>query len=277
MTNASQQLGWEFWGSELKSRREGAGLTQEEMGLRLFMDRTLVSRLESAERKPRLQTAIQVDKVFKADGFFERLCRKLLEASPYASYFAPVADLEKRATQICEFAPSAIPGLFQTAAYARAITIAANPFATDAYVEEKVSSRLERATILKSTRKPEYWAVLHETTLRVPVGSPTVMAEQLEHIASVARKRMAVVTVLPHAAGEHASMGGMFTLMDFDDAPPTIYTETSFAGTLMDDPAVVKRAQRAYDLLRGAALPPEAALTLIESTAEDYRRCETTT
>jgi hypothetical protein len=137
--------------------------------------------------------------------------------------------------------------------------------------------RLCRKLLLKKTRKPECWAVLHETALRVPVGSPTDMAEQLEHIASVARKRMAVVTVLPHAAGEHASMGGMFTLMKFDDAPPTIYTETSFAGTLVDDPTVVKRAQRAYDLLRGAALPPEAALTLIESTAEDYRRCETTT
>jgi hypothetical protein len=86
-----------------------------------------------------------------------------------------------------------------------------------------------------------------------------------------------VVQVLPYAAGAHASMGGMLTLMEFEDAPPTAYTETSFSGTLVDDPAVVKRAQRAYDLLRAAALSPEASLALIESAAEDFRPCASTT
>jgi hypothetical protein len=72
-------------------------------------------------------------------------------------------------------------------------------------------------------------------------------------------------------------MAAMLQLMEFDDAPPTVYTETSFSGDLLDDPAVVKRAQRAYDLLRGAALSPKASLALIESAAEDYRRCASTT
>jgi hypothetical protein len=69
----------------------------------------------------------------------------------------------------------------------------------------------------------------------------------------------------------------MLALMEFEDAPPTAYTETSFSGTLMDDPAVVKRAQRAYDLLRAVALSPETTLALVESAAEDHRRCATTT
>lgn len=86
-----------------------------------------------------------------------------------------------------------------------------------------------------------------------------------------------MVTVIPYAAGAHASMAGDLRLMEFEDAPPAAYTETSFSGTLIDDPGVVKRAQRAYDLLRGAALSPEASLALIESAAEDYRRCASTT
>jgi hypothetical protein len=69
----------------------------------------------------------------------------------------------------------------------------------------------------------------------------------------------------------------MLTLMEFEDAPPTAYTEGVFSGNLLDNPAVVKRVQATYDLLRAAALSPEASLSLVESAAEDYRRCASTT
>ncbi|MGX1120740.1 hypothetical protein RKD37_006103 [Streptomyces ambofaciens] len=168
-------------------------------------------------------------------------------------------------------------GLLQTADYARAVTIAANPFKPDSYVDEIVAARLERSLILDDATRPEYWVTLHENVLRIPVGGPQAMAAQLEHVARLIRERTAVVTVLSYAAGAHAAMNGSLKLMEFEDAPQVAYTETSFSGTLVDDPAVVKRAQRAYDLLRVAALSPEASLPLIESAAEDFRRCASTT
>ncbi|MFH9224946.1 helix-turn-helix domain-containing protein [Streptomyces lydicus] len=277
MTNTSQQVGWEFWGSELKNRREGAGLSQEELGRRLFASHALISRFESAERRPRLDMAIQIDQVLETDGFFERLCRKLLEASPYASYFAAVAELERVATKICDCEPMIVPGLLQTGAYAQALMLAGNPLATDADIDDKVRARLDRAVVLKEATRPVYWAVLHETVLRVPVGGSAVMAEQLEHVARLARERKILVQVVPFTAGAYPLMGKMLTLMEFDDAPPTAYTEGMYSGNLLDDPAVVKRVQHGYDLLRAAALPQEATLSLIESAAEDYRRCASTT
>lgn len=277
MANASRQVAWEFFGSELKRRREAALLTQEELGRRVFVSGGYIGQFEQAIRKPQLEVAIRIDEVLQTDGFFERTCRKLIDDKRYADYFAEVAELERLATKICEFAPTVVPGLMQTAAYARAVTIAANPFVSDEYVAETVSARLERARILKDATRPEYWTVLHENTLRIPVGGPAVMGEQLAHVASLARERKAVVTVLPFAAGAHAAMAGDLRLMEFADAPPTAYTETSFSGTLLDDPAVVKRIHRAYDLVRVAALSPEASLTLIESAAEDYRQCASTT
>lgn len=72
-------------------------------------------------------------------------------------------------------------------------------------------------------------------------------------------------------------MGKMLTLMEFEDAPPTSYTEAVYSGNLLDDPAVVKHAQEDYDLVRAAALSPKASLTLIESAAEDHRPCASTT
>ncbi len=277
MANGSRQAVWEFFGAELKRRREDAGITQVELGLRVFVSGGYIGQFEQAIRKPQLDVAQRIDEVLQTDGFFERLCRKLIDDRRYADYFAGVVELERLATKICEFAPTVVPGLLQTAEYARAVTIAANPFVTDDYVEEKVTGRLERAHILRDATRPEYWVILHENVLRVPVGGPKAMAEQLEHIARLMRERTAVVTAIPDAAGAHPSMGGMLQLMEFDDAPPVAYTETSFSGTLVDSPAVVKRAQRAYDLLRVAALSPSASLALIESAAEDFRRCTSTT
>lgn len=277
MANGSRQAAWEFFGAELKRRREDAGLTQVELGARVFVSGGYIGQFEQAIRKPQLDVAQRIDEVLQSDGFFERTWRKLIDDKRYADYFAAVVELERTATKICEFAPAVIPGLLQTAEYARAVTLAANPFVTDEYIEEKVAARLERADILKDATRPEYWVILHENTLRVPVGGPVGMAKQLEHIATLAREREVLVMVVPCSAGACASMAGMMQLMEFEDAPPTLYTETSFSGDLLDEPAVVKRAQRAYDLLRGAALSPEASLALVESAAEDYRRCASTT
>lgn len=277
MARGKQQDAWVFFGELLKERREAAGLSQEELGRRVFVSGAYIGLFEQGIRKPQKDVARRIDEVLQTGGIFERTWRKLIDKAPYASYFTEVAELEAVATKLCEFAPTVVPGLLQTAEYARAVTIAANPFATDAYVEEKVSARMERAAILQDATRPEYWVILHENAVRTPVGGEAAMAAQLDHIAALIRQRWVLVTVLPRAAGAHASMNGMLQLMEYADQPPTAYTETSFSGTLLDDPAVVKRAQRAYDLLRVAALSPEASLALIESAAEDFRRCASTT
>ncbi|MET9147334.1 helix-turn-helix transcriptional regulator [Streptomyces sp. NPDC004042] len=277
MANASRQVVWEFFGTELKRRRENAGLTQVELGGRVFVSGGYIGQFEQAIRKPQLDVAQRIDDVLQTDGIFERLCRKLIDDPRYADYFAHAVELERLATKICEFAPAVVPGLLQTQAYARAVTIAANPFRTDTYVDEIVAARLERSQILGDATRPEYWVTLHENVLRIPVGGPQAMAAQLNHIAGLVRERSAVVAVLPYAAGAHATMTGDLRLMEFEDAPPVAYTETEYSGTLIDDPAVVKHALRTYDLLRVAALSPGASQALIESAAEDFRRCASTT
>ncbi|WP_256106601.1 helix-turn-helix transcriptional regulator [Streptomyces sp. ODS05-4] len=268
---------WEFWGEELRERRMKAGLTQDDLGRRVFVSGGYIGQFEQAIRKPQLDVAARIDETLQTDGFFERMCRKLINKSPYADYFRAVADLEALATRICEFSPTVVPGLLQTADYARAVTVAANPFVADEYVEDKVSARIDRSRLLADATRPEYWVVLHENVLRVQVGGPAVMAAQLGHIAARVRARELMVAVIPCPSGAHASMDGSLRLMEFEDAPPVGYTETAFTGTLLDDPAVVKKVQRAYDLLRVAALSPEASLALIESAAEEFTRCARTT
>lgn len=277
VANGSRQAVWEFFGTELKRRREDAGITQVELGLRVFVSGGYIGQFEQAIRKPQLDVAQRIDEALQTDGIFERLWRKLIKEQRYADYFAHAAELERLATSICEWAPAVVPGLLQTPEYARAIYLASNPLVTDAYVQEMVSLRMERAQLLKDATRPLHWVILHEAVLRVPVGSPAVMAQQLEHIAELTQSRKLLVQVLPFSAGAHPQMGKLMTLMEFEDAPPATYTEGVLSGSLLDDPAVVKRTQADYDLLRVAAVSLEASLTLIESAAEGYRRCAGTT
>lgn len=276
MANGSRQAAWEFFGAELKRRREDAGFTQVELGTRVFVSGGYIGQFEQAIRKPQLDVAQRIDEALQTDGIFERLCRKLIDDRRYADYFAKAAELEALATKICDFAPALVPGLLQTPEYARSVTLAMNPFAPDEYIEDKVSGRMERQRLLKDATRPLYWVILHEHVLRIPVGGPRDMAQQLEHVAALARERTVLVQVLPYKVGAYAVMNGTLRLMEFDDAPPTAYTEAVYSGNLLDDPAVVKRATATYDLIRAAALPPEASLALIESAAEDFRRCEST-
>ncbi|MGW1495208.1 helix-turn-helix domain-containing protein [Streptomyces sp. NPDC002402] len=277
MANGSRQAAWEFFGAELKRLREEAGITQAALGASVFVSGGYIGQFEQAIRKPQLDVAQRIDETLQTGGFFERMCRKLINSSRYADYFAAAAELEALATKICDFAPTVVPGLLQTAEYAPAVVLASNPLATEEYVQETVKARIDRAQILKDAARPVHWAILHEAALRIPAGGPSAMAQQLDHIATLVRERKVLVQVLPNAAGAYPQMGKMLRLMEFEDAPPTAYTEGVYSGNLLDDPAVVKRAQATYDLLRAAALSPEASLPLIESAAEDFRRCVSTT
>ncbi len=277
MANGARQAAWEFFGAELKRRRENAGFTQVELGARVFVSGGYIGQFEQAIRKPQLDVAQRIDEVLQTEGFFERTWRKLIDDKRYADHFAEVVELERLATKICEFAPTLVPGLLQTAEYTRAVTLASNPFVTEEYIQEKVTARVERAQILADAARPVYWAILHEHVVRIPVGGEAKMAAQLDHIAELARQRRVLVQVLPTSVGAYPLMGRMVRLFEFEDAPPTTYTEAVYSGNLLDDPALVKRVQGAYDLLRAAALPLKASLALIESAAEDHRRCAGTT
>ncbi|WP_405582363.1 helix-turn-helix transcriptional regulator [Streptomyces sp. NBC_01092] len=277
MANGSRQAAWEFFGAELKRRRENAGITQVELGSRVFVSGGYIGQFEQAIRKPQLDVAQRIDESLQTDGIFERLWRKLIKEQPYTEYFAHAAELERMATEICEYAPMVVPGLLQTPEYARAVFVASNPLAADEYIEELLRGRMARTRLLKDATRPVYWAILHEAALRIPVGNPAVMAHQLDHIAALMQERKVLVQVLPFAAGAHPWMGKMVKLMEFEDTPPTVYTEGVRSANLLDDPAVVRHVQASYDLIRAAALSPEASLALIESAVEDHRRCANTT
>jgi transcriptional regulator with XRE-family HTH domain len=259
-----------FYGAELRRLREAAGLTQSQLGERAFCSGTYVGQFETAVRRPQQDTSKLFDEILGTGEHLQRLCR-LARKSRYPDYFAEAAELEKTATEISEYAPTLVPGLLQTEGYARDLIRATQLFAPQEEVDDRVTARMERQRMLAQSTPPELWAVIHEAALRIPIGGPAAMHEQLRHLLELGHDHYRVVVqVLPFEAGSAAFLNGTVIQMTFPDAPPVSYAESAYTGQLVEEPRLVAQYQRAYDLIRAAALSPKASLALIESVAKDY-------
>lgn len=263
----------QFYGKELRFKREEAGLTLEGLVDGSFYGITYLSEIEHGHRRMPAELAQHVDRVLGTDGFFQRRCDDVRKArqGAHSSYFAGVAEAETRARTIDQWSGTLIPGLLQTRPYANAVIRSAHPLDTSDEVEAKIDARLQRAQLFTDPRKPEYWVILHESLVRHSIIPPVEMAQQLNQISALARRSRVVVQILPWNGPSRALTELPLLLMDFDSEPPLLYTEGPYHGQITDDPAVVVRYRKAYDRLRAAALPPEASLTLIEEAAEEYR------
>jgi transcriptional regulator with XRE-family HTH domain len=261
-----------FYGAELRYRREQAGLTLEQLAEGSYRGISFLSQIERGERGMPMDLAVHVDQRLGTDGFFQRRCEDAAKARRVgiAPHFADVADLEKQARSIEDWAPLLVPGLLQTRAYATVIARSAMPRASEVKVEEVVNARLGRAGLFESESPPKFWAILDESVIRRRALPSAGMAELLDHIGEVVRSTRSLVQIVPETA-VHPFMMGLTRIMTFHDAPPLVYTEGLHSGQVIDYPALVMEYRESYDLLRATALSPEASLAMIEAAAEDYR------
>lgn len=263
-----------FYGKELRWKREQAGLTLQQLVKGSFYGLSHLSEIERGERRMPRDLAEHVDQVLETDGFFARRCEDVRKARRrgHAKYFERVLEAEQHADVIEEWCPTVFPGLLQTGPYARAVVRATHPLEAEEKTDEKVQARLARARLFDDDQTtPEYWVILHESLLRLPILPPAQMAEQLDRVVELAKRPRITPQVLPWNCGVHPFMVGTAKIMSFPDAPPLVYVESLHTGDTIDDPALVREYRRSYDRLRAAALPPEASLAMIEEAAEDYR------
>ncbi|MFJ3666371.1 Scr1 family TA system antitoxin-like transcriptional regulator [Streptomyces sp. NPDC090106] len=255
----------EFYGAELRRLREAAGLPQEGLGEQVYCSGAYVGMMEMGVRTPTSDLSQRFDAVLATDGLFVRLCEAIRKASKVAHYFAAAAEMEERALTLCNFASTIVPGALQTPEFTRALVQASRPRVDSEEVERRVAVRQERArALLKDPADPDLWFIVHEASLRMTIGGRSVMCGQLEHIVEVARNDLAVVQVMPFSGGATPLLYGTSTLMTFVDEPPVVYTESAYSGQLVEEPAVVLRYAKSYDLARASALPPEASLAFVE-------------
>ena len=172
-----------LFADELRAAREQAGLSRDELAGQLNYSASLVAMVEGLHRVPQADFAARCDVVLGTSGTFARL-QKRLRVLPFAASFRPFAAYEEAATSLRSFEHSHVPGLLQTAQYARAVLGIRANIPLDG-LDDLVASRLARQGILDRDNPPMLWVVIDEAVLHREVGGPKVMREQLLHLAAM--------------------------------------------------------------------------------------------
>jgi transcriptional regulator with XRE-family HTH domain len=259
-----------FFGAELRRARAAAGLSQDQLGQRLGYSGAQVGKVEMGERAPSADFAQRCDQALpETGGLFARIYKLARRwDGGYPPWFAEWIETERRATSLCWWEPLVVPGLLQTAEYARAI-LAAGPDTMEDELEQMVAARLERQAILDRPRPPVLLVVLDEAVLHRGIGPPKIMHDQLLHLAGLSGRHRITIQVVPARVGAHAGLLGGFAIASAGSAPDIVYLETSADGQVAEKSSVVAQVTRRFDTLRAVALPKDDSRDLILKVAEE--------
>jgi len=272
--------------TRLQQLREVAGLTTYQLASRLGVSQSKVSKIENA----RVAVSVRdVEAWARATGVSPEKTTELVERAELALTEAvnwrsalreglpvkqrQVGELERAATVIRSFQLAVIPGLLQTAEYARRMFVGHHP-AGRPDIGAAVAARLERQAILyNETKRFEF--IITEAVLRWRVGPIPMTLAQLDRLRSLATLPNVAVGIIPLAAEVPVWHGSAFTLFEFEDdeddgdANSLVHVELLTSWTNVSDPNDVGAYREAFQRLRDAAIFDEAAQALLTAIMDD--------
>jgi transcriptional regulator with XRE-family HTH domain len=256
-------------GRQLQTLRERAGLTYEQAAEAIYASPWTVRRMERAEGglKPLsvkgLLLAYGVTDVREVDTFLA-LAKQASKPGWWHAYtdilpswFRTAIGLEESAELIRGYEPHCVPGLLQTADYARALIGAGFPDSPDEERARIVQLRMARQQVLGRPHLPRLWIVIGEAVLRCPAGDRGVMRAQLDHLIDVTASPGITLQVLPFSAGIHPAMYGPFRVFRFasPDLPDIVYGEHMTSAFYLDKPEEAAAHLQALDRISALAAP----------------------
>jgi len=258
-------------GRQLEELRTRAGLTYEDAGVAIGVSHSTIRRMEAAKvarlRLPDVEKLLQTYGVTdqqEIDTFLKSV-REANKRGWWHNYrdvlpdwFAAYLSLEQAALQIRAYESQFVPGLFQTADYARALLGAGNPHASSEATDRRVALRLRRQELLTREAPPRVWIVMDETVLRWPVGGPEVMRAQIDHLIAMNALPHVTLQIMPFGNGPHPAMrAGAFHLFRFraPELPDIVYLSGLVGAVYLDKADDVVVYREALDRLGAQSAP----------------------
>jgi hypothetical protein len=179
-------------------------------------------------------------------------------------------NFEAKAIRIQNYEALFVPGLLQTAEYARAIIQGIALTISEAELDNLVAARMARQALLTRPHAPQFFAVIDEGALRRPIGEPGVMHRQLQHLLSAAEQPHVTLRVVPIAAGAHAGLRGPFVILEFVEEPALVHVENHGTCLFLEEETDLAAYRLALGTILYSALAPAATAELIAQIAAEH-------
>ncbi|MFJ7204421.1 helix-turn-helix domain-containing protein [Streptomyces sp. NPDC098789] len=273
-------------GAELRALRDAKGATLEEAARAAGSgwDKTRLSRVERAQLgiKPAvmelLLDAYDVTDADKREVLIS-LARHGARRGWWQTYsdilspaYAELIALEADAKSLRSYQTLLIPGLLQTAAYARTAIAAINLGSTPEQVNALVEVRQARQAVLSRPKPLEVWAIIHEAALRPKAADPVIMRDQCQRLLDLMALPHVSIQVLPFDAPLHPGIAGAFTLLGFPESADldVVHVEHLANALYVEDAADVSVYGSAFDALRAHALSFDKSADLTARIKQEH-------
>ncbi|WP_030922800.1 helix-turn-helix domain-containing protein [Streptosporangium amethystogenes] len=261
----------EYFAAELRKYRKQAGLSQKELADLIGWSTSLVSMVELGHRKAPREMAQKIDEVLELGSALTDLWDLLNHVGSHLpDWFRSWIEIEREAEFFRTWHPLVVPGLLQTRDYAEAM-LRGEPRITAEQLEEYVSARMDRQTILNRPTPPMLWAVIDEGVLLRPIGEDGVMAAQLRHLVEMGERPDIAIQILPLEARTTTGINGGFVIAQAHRGVlNAAYVESASAGQVTDRPDEVAALALRYEAIRVEALSQRESLKLIKETIKQW-------
>ncbi|CAO5255788.1 helix-turn-helix domain-containing protein [Frankia sp. AgKG'84/4] len=263
----------------LRQHRLRAGLTLEELAHRMECSPAKISRMETGISGVRLQDLKMIAEVMSLRPADRDMMIALMRQSRNHEWWHEYTDivppasatfygLEDGAPIIRQHSTSLVPGLLQTADYARALITSVDGISAD-LAERRLALRRRRQLVLGRPDPPRLTVILDEAVLFRVIGGPAVMAEQCMNLLHQAETGQVHVQVVPFDADTHPAEGVAFILFEFeeDGGGPVVFAEQLSRNTFIDENEEVAVYRSAMAGAQRVALTRELSLQAIAERA----------
>lgn len=269
-------------GAELRKMRERAGKTALEAAALIAADRARISHIEagrmgiSEERIRRLATFYSCDETTYVDALcaMSREHRGQFWWDEYRGILGPgfldIAELEHHATHLRSVQTVTLPGLLQTAEYARTLFEGVTPKLPADEVKARIEHRMRRRVILERENPTPFEAIIHEAALRMRFGGRKVARAQLDYLLECAELPHVKLRVIPFTNETFIETtqpvlyaGGVVHQLD------TVQIDSAFGGRFLDADADLKGYRDFLRIAESVSLDVEESRQLVHSTAQE--------
>jgi transcriptional regulator with XRE-family HTH domain len=267
-------------GALLRALRSESGLTVEQVAERLLCSPSKVSRMETGHGAATPRDIRDLCDLYGVteEGERERMMRLAHESKQQGWWhshdldFGTYVGLEEDATATKCYQSTIVPGVLQTADYARAVHEVVLPRLLPDRIEELVEVRMIRQRRLTQDDPPRFTAVLDEAALHRMVGGRRVMAAQLDKILEMSALPNIALQILSYELGAHPAMESNFIIIELPPPTPGVVFVEGLIGSLyLERSDDLDRYHTIFEQLQAIALNPKDTIDLIAGLARSYK------